>query len=273
MKLLSTLFITLIAAPGVSGTIIIVEFNNDRIIVAADSRDTETIGPPNDHVCKIVQLDRTTFFFATGKLGLTDARTGKSIWNGAELSRVAFVASSQIQDRFTLVRAAANWAELMQEKYTVDLEQFVDKKPSDVISQGFFGDIGISGLRIYRVAIRGMLPPVVKRADTLFTIQQFRSGDLPLETFGDNDAAALVAEFIAGRTARAEILNAEFTRKFSTATAEEYAARRLQSAIEAAISWMPNKSIGGKAHVMTVGAQGGIRWIDPKDECAQSQTK
>ena len=160
----------------------------------------------------------------------------------------------------------------MRERYQANLEYFGRTSPSGDLSQGFFGEAGTDGLRMYRVDLRYESPPSVPRAGILIRIRGFKSGDLPLDAFGDDDPIPLVREFLVNQTARAKERNSVFRSRFSQ-TSRDYEARRIQSAIEAAIIWMPNGSIGGDVDPMILEPGSAIRWIDRKTECSQSQSK
>jgi hypothetical protein len=267
MKLLLALLSSLVIAPLSFGTIIVVEFTDNGVIVAADSRETTDSGL-NDHACKITELDRSTFFFADGTpVGKNDPLTGRPIWNTVELSRSAFATSIVIRDHFSLIRTAANWAALMQEKIDASLEDVIKANPAGLLSQGVFGGAGNEGLRMYLVTFKYALPPSVLRAETFFVTQQLRPGvDPPVVPFGDSSVFDLIAEFLRDETDRSKALNVMFRNTFAP-TSQDYEARRIQSAIKAAIEWASAKTIGGNVDVMVLDFTNGIRWIERKTEC------
>jgi hypothetical protein len=263
MKILPTFVAVFSSLSSSTGTVVLVEFVNDQIIVAADSRDS---GTGRDEACKITELDRNNFFFATGQVGVISPRTGKAVWDATEFSNTAFSASSGIKDRFRLVRTAANWAELMRERFQDNLKNVRPTKAPIELGQGFFAADGSEGLQMYHVSLQYVFPPSVPIANTLFSIQEFKPGDLALNAFGEKAPIAAVSEFLADTTPRAKEVNAIFRDRFKP-NSSDYEARRIQAAIQTAIKWMPNSSIGGDVDLMILEGNRSIRWIDMKKNC------
>jgi len=129
------------------GSVIVVEILEHRIIVAGDSMRISDDGSPiNDHACKITELAPTAFFFATGKTGIN------GVWSATELSKRAFLGSKDIRDSYTLVRIAANWAALMEEKYREDISRFVSNPSEANLCQGVFAEVAGEGSSVVRQA-------------------------------------------------------------------------------------------------------------------------
>jgi hypothetical protein len=109
-----------------SGTIIILNFTKDRLVIAADSRGVNTdTWVPHDNECKIAEVDHRLIFTSVG-----NARRGRSSgldrvngWDNAETTRVAFrsvrlLPTEEAQTR-TIAKAwadtiAAHWQSLYQ---------------------------------------------------------------------------------------------------------------------------------------------------------------
>ena len=273
MKFCAALLIAFLGATQAFGTIIVLNFTPTRIIIVADSRERadRDSDPDNDDGCKVVQLDSRNFFFATGHM-IDDLYVGQSstvIWSGVDFSRQAFKASSQIKDRYTIVRAAANWAELMREAYERNWSHY-NYPPGAGLGQGFFGTSESNEIRVYSSwLIYGKAPFGTK--PTIIIGDHKLMPQTDLYEFGVPDGQTLVNEFLADKTPRAKVLNAKFRAIFPDPTSENYVAERLRRAVQAAIEWISDKrNIGGHIDVMILKRGQAIRWISRKKECADA---
>jgi hypothetical protein len=276
MKLLSTLLL-FFSIPGVAdATIVLMKFTRDRVVVAADSRQRGAIGI-DDSLCKVIQIDPFTFFFATGRATSTKAGTWEEIWSSFGVARAAYRNYQGLSEPYGFVRYIATWTEMMRRIYqvglTVNQEALVTGLISKTISQGFFGRLDAAVLRVYLVQLNYALPPEVSGPMVYSFTREIHAGELSIFSSGDASAIALTTEFLANQTPRSKEANSKFGKLFHDSSATNYDAFRLQAAIQSAIEWIPDKqTIGGKVDVMTLDKGGTINWLSQK-ECSTGDKK
>jgi hypothetical protein len=273
MKLFSTvLLLVLIFAANASASIVLMLFTRDRVVVAADSR-AHGGSRFYDSVCKIIQIEPRTFFFATGKAMVVDVIKKTESWSSVSVAREAFSDSNTL-DGYGFVRFIVTWTEMMRTAYQDRLiknrKDLLAGLTDYTISQGFFGRWDSSGLRVYLVQLnyaQGSGPivhSITRQSDTV---------EDTISASGDPTAIMLANEFFANTTLRSREANAKFRKLFADPKAINYDAYRLQAAIQSAIEWTFEKGdIGGKVDVMTLDKGGTINWVSQK-ECSTGNEK
>lgn len=119
MKKYLFIFVMLLASAAfaqiTSGTIIILNFTKDRLVIAADSRGVNTdTWVPHDNECKIAEVDQRLIFTSVG-----NARRKRSSgpdpvngWDNAETTRAAFRSVRQLPTEEAQTRTIAKtWAD------------------------------------------------------------------------------------------------------------------------------------------------------------------
>jgi hypothetical protein len=279
LKLPTAVFLSLLNPAASFGTIILMEFRSDTVIVAADSRVDFTAGqlnnkgkqslPYTDSACKIVQLDKSNFAFFAGLGGQDDRRTGRAVWKTPEIAKTAYGSSNQPSDEFTPVRVGATWAESINIKLRQNAPVLSTAHPGDTLLWGVFGSSNAGSIQIYVNTIF-VIPDSVPGAMPVKIVvgtEKLLANHIPLDTYGDEGAIALAQEFLANQTARSKSSNAEFMRKFR-ASSRDYEAERLRYAINTAAEWQTDKSIaGGPVDILVLERGHDIRWLYQKDVC------
>ena len=271
IKLLLAIYVLLaLNVSNAFGSIVLMKFEADRTIVAADSRQHQESWT-DDSVCKIIEIDPHIFFFATGRAIMTDpSNHRKELWSSFSTARSAISDYSDIRG-YGFVRFISTWAEMMRELYENvlirDRQHLVSALKDPGISIGVFGRSDENGVRVYLVSIRYALPPEVSGPMVYWITREIHAGELPVFTFGDPTAFGLTTEFLADKTPRAKAANRAFRRQFASSS-PDIDAQKLRAAIEAAIKWIPDKRIiGGSVDLMTVRKGGVIEWHNRKSEC------
>jgi len=99
-----------------SGTIVVINFAKDEVVVAADSRAIrQDTGVPDNSYCKVAVFRHQFIFASVGASRFLDRATGKTLWDNNDLAREAVRASSshdrQVSD---LYAAAVDWAQAVK---------------------------------------------------------------------------------------------------------------------------------------------------------------
>jgi len=118
-KGISIFIITLLACPVfaqiTSGTIIILNFTKDQLVVAADSRGVNTdTGLPHDSECKIAEFGHRLVFTSVGNARRSRVSNLDPIggWDNTQMAETAFRSLQPLPvEDFKLRRIAANWAD------------------------------------------------------------------------------------------------------------------------------------------------------------------
>jgi hypothetical protein len=274
-EVFSAFLLASILVPAAQATVIVVEYDADHVIVAADSRQGGQ-GRFNDHACKITQLSPRAFFFADGSVtGEIDEITLKPLWSVDTRAKTAWNASKDPSDPYTLVRVAATWGELMRVEFQSRLRSYIrdlapEERSRQLFVEGMFGGMIGDEVGIYDTLMRFAVPPDAPQPDAYFVIKQVHPGAttiLPQRLFGNPLAGSLVAEFLMNETPRAKEANAVFERKMQGPVYPDLEPLRLQAAIEFAIQALPNDVIGGPVDVMVLTKGSPIRWVSRKQEC------
>jgi hypothetical protein len=99
-----------------SGTIVVINFAKDEVVVAADSRAIrQDTGAPDDSYCKVAVFRHQFIFASVGASRFLDHATGKTLWDNNDLARQA-ARASQSHDRQVsdLYAAAVDWAQAVK---------------------------------------------------------------------------------------------------------------------------------------------------------------
>jgi hypothetical protein len=129
-----------------SGTIVVLGFAPDKIIVAADSRGREVGHPPTDGHCKIATFDHSIVFAATGAVNhqKEHALDFGSNWDNTEEAKTAVQAiADRSGDRLKAI--AETWGQQLK-KHWAEYNFFYPKKviavaENGILTQGFFAEV------------------------------------------------------------------------------------------------------------------------------------
>jgi len=114
-------FIALMAHPAStqvnSGTVVIINFAKDQIVVAADSLTNNPETGPDYSYCKIATFDHQLIFTSVGHLSM--AKLAKPLWNNTDLAREAVRAVRRPNNRAVkLDSVVEHWAKALKNRWS-----------------------------------------------------------------------------------------------------------------------------------------------------------
>jgi hypothetical protein len=107
-----------------SGTIVVINFAKDEVVVAADSRAIrQDTGVPDNSYCKVAVFRHQFIFASVGASRFLDQATGRILWDNNDLARQA-ARASQSHDRQVsdLYAAAVDWAQAVKSHWDANRE-------------------------------------------------------------------------------------------------------------------------------------------------------
>ena len=268
----AVLALLLIFESNAFASLVLIRFDQQRLIVAAESR--QSYGPWfDDNVCKVIQVDPRTFFAATGRASFLNLKTKEAIWSAFSIARSAFRESRRLTG-YGFIQFIAIWTEMMRERYQQMLlrepEALIGALKDDTISTGIFGHASERGIAVYSVKLRYALPPVVVYPTVTSLMSPLHAGYR--YEFGDATALALTNEFFANESDRAKEANKAFLDAVKPFNTDDEEAQRLRRAIEFAVEWIPDKKIiGGPIDTIVVQPGRPIDWKSTPRNCAMPE--
>jgi hypothetical protein len=266
MYFVALLFLLLDVLPqSHDGSILAVDFSAERIILAADSRETyNTDDPPDNCKCKIHVIGKGLIFVAGGRDSIENLTTHKMIYDAAD------VASQVRRDNRTA--SVETVADLWVKRMGNILAEFAKNyrqaligglKKDQPIVDAIFTGTGVDG-RIS--ACRRFIAFEVTKDGGLSLIANGSGLGYDQGTFFDHGSASF-NEFMAGRTDRA--------RKEQTRVMHEHAKDSepylLIAGVKAAILWSNDPEIGGSVDALILHKNGHIEWLQKKKSCHQDE--
>jgi hypothetical protein len=256
-----------------SGSVVIIGYSQEKIIVATDSRTYHGQGRFDDNSCKIIVLTKNILFSPGGNVaGHISEPTG---WDAVREVRTALVvATKESAPPDFMHRVAAEWSEKMKHK----LEQGMTERDWQslenrrLIVAGYFAGLDEGG-NIETVAgklYRSQEGPNSVRS-VIWKLDQPRSLEksMRFRAFGEGD---VFNELMAGQTERAK----QETRKLES----EVAGMDLNDAdihkairyVQLSIQYAPHPEVvGGEVDVAQLNRGGTLRWIHRKPQCTDEQ--
>ncbi len=151
MRILSCIFLLVTAYAASAqigiGTVVIVNFTKDKLIMAADSRASYPNGdqPPDDGHCKISAFGHKVVFATTGAAFRFPSHPTDLAWSNSEIALAAFRSTnhagnslSEIADEWGKI-VRGNWVELYRRNPSA-VSQIADPN-NGIITAGFFADV------------------------------------------------------------------------------------------------------------------------------------
>jgi hypothetical protein len=268
-----------------SGTIIVIDFEAERILVAAESRQTGLPLESRDHGCKIIPLGKRMFFTLSGRsVGKDQSGVYIDTYKAARSAFGAFRNAKNTPERAKLV--ATRWAQLVRAEYQKmlirDPEGFsVQLRNGELAIASFGSSTDSNELLIYTVFVtyyfrpegempRAHLTPQI-HTDVLPWKQRLpvSPGSSVYYINGSQDRIG-VSEFIDAKTVRAKNAEAELQSFISKSIHPDVDALTLEYAVKAATEWAVNKGdVGGEVDVLELPRNADFRWLKVKKECSK----
>jgi hypothetical protein len=252
-----------------SGTIVIVGYSKDKIIMAADSRGLEENGTHRDDMCKITALSDKFLFSAIGRF--FDKTRGVAGWDATAQAKEAFAVTSKRppvpgHENAFAGDLADEWAQIIGNNIAVHIRptELASLKPNAMYLTGIFAGIGSTGAvqfasaQIHRRAdAPGFFSPPIKEPpipDTL-TYAVF-GGDFPI-----------FLEFYEATSKRAKaekIITTKQSKKWPFYDAD---ARLVMRYVELMIKYVERPGLGGPIDAVEINKGSLLRWIQRKPNC------
>jgi hypothetical protein len=262
-----------------SGTIILVFYSSDKVVMVADSR-VELHGKADavfrDDGCKLFELDKKLIAGITGV-------TGREFSPG-EIGEPWDIVEYVKRDAESIVKTSADdVAEAMARRWGQTLRTLLDKEFADptspivdlnshLLSSATFAGVSLSGdLSVYTVtatccaAVKGK-----KRALVDINLQQPTSDGYPVGALGIAAGFSILNELIENKTARAQAESREWNKKVPSISARDMDARLTAHFADAIIRFSGDKCVGGPIDIVELD-RNGYRWVERKTACQESR--
>jgi hypothetical protein len=253
-----------------SGTIIVIGYSKQKVVVAADSREELKPGVYHDDACKITALNDKIIFLASGRT--SDVTGGIRGWDSIREAKTALadVLHEPTADGAGFIpRLAVRWASLIGLNIAQHLrpEEELSLNDGQIYVDGtFFGlnrEREIEGayerLRYTRAlhSIQAHPPDVVSLPDQMMYSAVGGERDIALE-FKEGKTER------AQREAKSTVIKA---RNWSPADSDALMAKRL---VELTIQYTLHPDhVGGDIDVAELSPKSGVRWIYRKPNCKE----
>jgi hypothetical protein len=247
------------------GTLVLIQADSNRIIVAADSRRRSGPGEFTDSACKINVLGPHMFFTAAGDVALTHVDHGRDIivYDAHEFAKTVF----KTHQMSTAHEIAGLWSELIRRR----LQRAINATPKSFGTytpkfQAVFASTSSTELHIYRMEV------AVKKSKTgsgVVSVEQKSFLMPPNEPtmYLGGEALPDVVEFLQNQTPRAVEANKHLRGDIADNPDRDAVALRMQFAIQYAADWSTSKdTVGGPVDILELTHKGN-RWIAVKNEC------
>jgi hypothetical protein len=253
-----------------SGTVIIIFFSKEKVILAGDSRVIEvgegTKRSYRDDECKIFALNNKIIYAASGMIGhdFSPRETGAA-WDA---HREAMQIASSATDIKTIADA---WAARIKQLIDADFVNYPQlfeaalRTKTFLVSAVFAGLDADNKLSVYSVVLTCDCHPFHKSARVDVGPRPPTDDGLPVGIMAKQEATVVFNELIAGKTPRS---NLERKRWTSLSRKKRETAITIRS-VEFIIKNAATDEIGGAVDALEIDASGRIRWIQRKKNCPQ----
>jgi hypothetical protein len=240
--------------------VIMVPYEGDYVVLAAESRTALGIGSPGDyHACKIIELGGNTLFFNTG-YGYIRTNQGKP-WVANSLARRVYLESKKCNPLGLPIawsNAAIRW--------------FSQLDWSDVQSIAVHGGLDSGGFVGFESGKPSIQVQIISPTQGQKISAQRKS--IGPGTFAHFGAGQLVEEILNKETQRAkDALRPKLTIRSFLVDADvdaEAAAKAVQFAIDHPAG-QDKDALGGKIDVAIIRKDRTIQWVNQKPECKTDQ--
>lgn len=258
-----------------SGTVILIGYSKNKIIMAADSRAGDEGKAPTDDACKITTLNKKLVFSATGRI--FDKTNGIIGWNAPEQAKQAFTQISNQRpvpsDSFTR-DVTLLWAELVTQNIANHIrpEEYATLRPHHLYLDGIFAGIGPTGnIQTGYVVIGSDIPSGPGSRRMGFTQVREMSLSDTVDYFVLGGHAKTLNEFISATTRRARAEKAVTLKQSRTWPFLDADARMAIRLTELIIKYADHpENVHGPVDAVEVDNGGTMRWVQRKPNCPQN---
>jgi hypothetical protein len=259
-------------APAVAqvkhGTVNVIYFSDEKIAMAADSREAFTAGaPPDDRGCKVAALRGNTIFTVSGAIAYEGDGISMRPWNS--LDEAYRIANSQLGPLVTfgdINTLATDWASTMRFKWArlravhpEDVTRAVNQSTEGDVEDAYFGGLAGAGrLVLFSVHIfpnDGDIAQTVVQV-TCANQEQFCSM---------GSGSGIVSEFVNQTSERAQ-KEASRWRPPPSSGPEDFGVFRAMRLVQLAERYY-GRDVGGPVDAVQLSRDGSIKWYARKPNC------
>jgi len=245
-----------------SGTIVALDFSNERLIIATDSRVTDDDGHINDCECKIHIIGTGMVFAASGIQRQVDNSTHKTTFDAvhiaAEVRRSNSTASVEKVATLWASKVKSAIGELGERNRKAILGRLINDQ--FVVSGIFIGAESDGHIAAYNSEIRyDLIGETIVLTNVVGPIKHGVS-----TFFHDGEFAQ---ELFASKTKRAHDEAIRLSNRLNAKHIADPSPYFLVAGVEAAIKWKTDELIGGDVDALIVHKNGKIKWFKKKKNC------
>lgn len=266
------------------GTIAVIYYTQDKIIVASDSRALfYSDRPPDDTQCKIAAFDGKFLFVSAGLAGSVRRRVDDPVppWTNQDLARLAYDRLRGFPAAYPVKSMAAEWTELelnnlklLYRNHPEHILRAADMSPHGTIVDAIFGGIENGLLRLFAVQVRydkTQVPPMRVSVSNYI--------DCPEETanFCAMGESEIALEFLRQTSERARFEAKTWGPSPEVAPRDRNIAKAVR-VIELTIRYQTGrvfrghkqKLVGGPIDAVELDRSGSLHWYRKKKNCPEN---
>jgi len=256
-----------------SGTVIVVYFSQDKLIMAADSRSGFTDRANSDEICKIIAPNHKFLFAVAGIAAATDKTNSFLTWDGQDEARRAYdktIGAFSEAPPDLIERIATSWGQTIQQNivrlYFSDIATFKSrlKQPKGMLSLGVFGGRNPNGsLRLITAEIdydESFLPPIRLTVTTQSCVE-----NVNICAFGEVSVPAEYVNLVSDR-AKKERAGWDPSPAFPK---EDWDILRVIRLVDLTIAFDKTGRVGGGIDAAQISQDGTLRWYQRKENCRE----
>jgi len=260
-----------------SGTVVIIGYSKEEVIIAADSRETDGHGAYRDEACKIAVLNNKLMFTAAGEA--RSVLNGSELWDATREARAALADTERLNTDAAgdfIDRVARRWGALLATNIGSNMrpEEALKLANDQVLVNGMF--IGLDdrqGLHmsheIIRARIIEKIPEIAVDSVKVVTMTE----NILFRALGEGDISD---EFEFGRSTRSRQWKLEvprFARVHRVSNEAAEAMLRVDLTGAYGRDTVPNNPtvhlVGGKTDAAELKRGGRVHWISRKSQCPE----
>ena len=250
-----------------TGTVGVIYYTNDKIIMAADSRGTSSDGTRTDAECKIAALGNDMIFVSTGVGGYDsgDPRSPTRSWRNADEAHRVYDRLSAGGRHPSVAEVASEWSNIIVRNETFLYEripqQVLDAATDGVLTEAMFGSTADDGsltlISTDIVVHAGGSPPVTAEIGM----------ELPPGSVGVIGKKDIFSEFFQATSERAKAEAARWEVESASFPPEDSELFRMIRLIDLTITYDQSGEVGGPIDALELEHGKGIRWRQRKAIC------
>jgi len=251
-----------------TGTIGVIYYTNDKIIMAADSRGTSSDGTRTDAECKIAALGNDMIFVSTGVGGYDsgDPRSPTRSWRNADEAHRVYERLSAGGSRHpSVAEVASEWSNIIVRNemflYERIPQQVLDAATDSVLTEAMFGGTADDG------SLLVISTDIVVHPDASPPITAEIGMELPPGSVGVIGKKEIFSEFFQVASDRAKAEAARWEKESARFPTDDREFFRMLRLIDLTITYDQSGEVGGAIDAVELGLGKGIRWRQRKAVC------